>query len=453
VSEKLSWYFELIDRISGPAKKASGGLSAIEKSAHGATNSLSKLHDAVELLYEAPQILGAMWRAARDFGAEVIGHMRFKQDSLIALEAMQGTRSAAIDVFEGVEDFAYKTGQGVGVVMKTTKDLLSSGFDAETVNVLRLMLADLRVVDPGRAEGIATILGEIGRRGELVGRQMKTLSDLGVDQTLMWEELSKTLGLPIEKLKKGSIAAGSAVEAIVSVVAKKWDKGVLGTLAEKETRTLPALIDRVKMIPERILDTLAGYEGGAGGGFFEKVLGNLADAFDPTKETGKRVIASLEGLLKYVGDLFGVSTGGLFAELAGPNGARKFEEIFRSTVDWVKTTAIPAMEAFAASLRSIAGAVTTLANMVNWIGGGKGPAEIPSAEFERPTERVVKLARNTLADPNASRGSREWATRILDRVQVTVNISGNASKEDIHRGVRDGVSDAFEQLANQQGAY
>ena len=134
MAERLSWVFELLDKVSSPAKKMEDHLSKIEKHTESAAGGLHKLHDAVELLYEAPKLLGEIWDKASEFGSEIIGGIRFKQDSLIALEALRGTREEAIGLFEGVEDFAYKTGTKVQDVMRVTKDLVASGFNDEEID-------------------------------------------------------------------------------------------------------------------------------------------------------------------------------------------------------------------------------------------------------------------------------------------------------------------------------
>lgn len=440
----LAWVFELYDKVSRPAAGMAGKVGMAEKAmiasaaataklvqqldragpaaegaAQGHASFLSRLHDIVEIAYQAPRIIGALWDKAREFASHALGEMRFKQDSLLALEAMRGTRAAAIEIFQGVEDFAWKTGQGIQDVMRVTKDLLSSGVSPENVEALRLLLADMRVVDAGKAEQVATIIGEIGRRGEMTSRHMLALSNAGIDARLMWEGLARETGYSATALKKMeglSIRTGTALKVIYGVGAQKFSGGVVGSLAEREAKTLPVLLDRVREIPGKILDELTGFELGAGGGAAERILGNLLEAFDPSGPTGRRIIASVRGLVDYIGEALGLKgAGGLFAELAGPNGPKRIEAIFRSTIDWLKTTAIPAVQAFAASLGTIAEAVMKVARVVNLVSGGEAPW-LTQEELANPSKRTVEMARATLADPNASQASREFATKILHRV-------------------------------------
>lgn len=455
MASKLEWVFSLIDKVSGPGRKMETQLGAVEKATHSAAGGFHKLHDAVELAYEGGIMLAEGFEKLKEIGGEVIDHMRFKQDSLIALEALRGTREEAIGVFEGVEDFAYKTGQSVKDVMRVTKDLVASGFNDEEVDTFRLLLADLRIIDPAKAETVAAALGMIGRRGEMSTREMRMLSNAGVDLTLMYEKLAAMTGRSVEQLKAmGSIKikGGTAKGLIADVLLGKYSGGVAGSLVEKEMKTLPVALDRLKQIPERILDTLAGFEGGAGGGALERIAFNIAEAFDPEGEHGRRIIADLQGLVDSVAETLGLrSPNGLFAELAGPNGAMKVEQVFHRVVQWLRDDAVPAALAFGHAVGTIADAVIRTASAIDWIKGGNPLA------LQLPEEREV--ARRTLADPNSSEASREYATRLLrqqNNVSVSVNVQGNATKEDAERIAQtssEAVGAALEQHALEAGAY
>lgn len=483
---ELQWIFDLVDKVSKPAAGMADKVGMAEKAmiasaaataklvqqlehvgpaAHGAAEGhdsfLHKLHDIVEIAYEAPKIIGELWEKAKEFAHEALGEMRFKQDSVLALEAMRGTRHEAIEIFEGVEQFAWQTGQGVKEVMRTTKDLLSSGFDPEDVDALRLFLADMRVVDPGKADQVASIIGEIGRRGELTARQMIGLSNAGIDMKMMWQELSRQTGYSVAALKSMegmSVKAGTAVRAIFQVGTTKYSKGVVGSLAEKEAQTLPALIEKVRAIPERIMAELAGFDRGSGSGVLEHVLGNIADVFDPQSASGQRIVAGIRGLFDAIGQAIGIGSGpgGLFAELAGPNGAKKVEEIVTKLIGWFRD-GVPVMRDFASALKSIADSIITVGKVLNGSMGDRIYEMLHPGDVLNGPE-AVRLARNTLADPKASEASRGIAQRVLSRAGITVNVvvQGNASKADaehIGRTSAEALGNALEQHAIQEGGY
>jgi hypothetical protein len=447
---RLSWVFELIDKVSGPARQISDKVGDAEKKIHGLSGALEKLAHVTEIFYFGGEILAGFAEKLAALGRGIIDGMRFKQNALIALEAMMGTRDAAIQVFEGVEDFAWKTGQSVRNVMQTTKDLLASNFKPEEVESLRLMLADLKVVDPAKADAVAVAIGEIGRRGEMTERQMRMLSNAGVDESRMWEELSKRLGQPVAALKAIDglrVKAGTAVAAIFDVVVKKWDKGVVGTLAEKEAKTLPALIDKVRAIPERIFDALAGFEHGAGGGMFEKILTNVADAFDPTKPSGMRVIQSIRSLIDYVGSLFGITgPGGLFGELAGENGAARVEQIFQKLVNFMREDVIPTMKTVAETISAIANAIRVTGEFLSWF--NKGMPEYPGEDLT-PAGRAT-AARRQFAEGTSATFSPQARERLL-QATIQVDVKGDANRQEAHEGAYEGTVKALEMFGIQVG--
>jgi hypothetical protein len=435
--------------------------TALERSGHAATQAtgahggfINKLHDLIEIAYEVPQILGHIWDKAKEFGAEWIHTVGGKQRDLLGLEAMLGSRHAAIEVFEDVEHAAAKAGASVDTVMERTKNLLSAGFNIEEIRQIRKGVADLGVVmGPERAAALADQIADIGRNGLMTGRQLMALRHV-----LPMEDLRRQLGVTsdgMNKLLDGSkaIEAGKAVTAILKVIQDKFSGGVIGALAAKDAQTLPKVVARVKMLPELMMSALAGFDF-QGASVISNVLGKIADTLDPQSPSGQRILASVRGLVDYIGELLGLSgSGGLFAELAGPNGAAKIEEMFKNTIDWIKTDAIPAVREFARAVGIIAEAVVGTASAISVVTGHGG---IPASLSDLPAAEQIRLARGTLADPNASQVTKAYAKQVLQNLNVSVTVQGNASEKDAKRigeVTAEHVGNALEQHAIQQGAY
>lgn len=408
----LQWAFEILDKVSNPARGMDAALGGVEKQLKAVSEKLhqadmavaksrltkmkdplerqaaelriqraelahlagahreagehaggffEKLRHGLETVYFGKEVLSSMAEKAREFGGEIVKSVGFKQRSMIGLEAMLGDRDKAKEVFESVEHAALATGTAVETVMERTKDLLSAGFGVDEIATIRRGIGDLGVaMGPEKAAALAEQIADIGRNGMMTGRQLLMLKHV-----LPMEDLRKQLGVTsdgMNKLLDGSkaIEAGKAVTAILKVIRDRFSDGILGSIAKKDAETLPKLIDRVRMIPEIMASALAGFDGHGTAGI-EKVLSNIADAFNPEGETGQRILERARDLLERLGRAFGISggQGGLFAELAGPNGAAKVEEIFNRVANAVES-AIPKISSAASAVWKVVEAIAWL---------------------------------------------------------------------------------------------
>jgi hypothetical protein len=444
MSEKLSWVFELLDKISSPASAMDKALGGVEEKLHAIKDPLEKnvaalrieraelqhlslahkdagehaegfgerLRHGLETLYFGKEILHSFIEKVHEIGAEIVDSVGFKQRSMLGLTAMLGDKEKAREYFEDVEGFAGKMGLAVKDVMEQTKSLLSAGFDKGEIDVIRRGVADLSVVSAEKAAVLSEQIADIGRNGMMTSRQLLMLRHV-----LPMDELRKELGVTsdgMNKLLDGSkaIEAGKAISSILKVIRDRYSGGFLGSLAEQDAKTLPKLIDRVKMLPELIISAVAGFEG-KGTAPFEHILENISEAFNPEGPSGKRVVARIRDRFDTLGRALGVSGGkdGLFAELAGPHGAEKIEEIFNRVAESVKAT-IPIVVQAASALGEIAGAIIKIGAGISWL-KGETPGGMPSELGDIPEEQRRRMAQATLDDPGSSWLARSSARRAL----------------------------------------
>ena len=370
--KQLQWVFRIFDQASGPAKAMGNALDNLAKKFRGSGDHVRGFMDRLKDLFfikEAVGLVAELGRKLHELGAEILTGIAFKQNSVIALTALRGSRDAAIEVYDQVEDFAWKTGQTVASVMMVTKDLLSAGLDPGQARYMQQLIGDLNIIDPSKAQSMAGILADVNRMGELTGRQLHALRGL-IPLADLAKEVSGIVGfnVTLEDMEKRGVKAGTAIDALARVMLRLFSKGKAGSLMAEQAGTLPYLLKKVAGIPERVMDELAGFKRGAGGSVFEAILKNIADTFDPTGPSGERIISSLRGLMARIGAAFGVGdAGGLLAELAGPNGMKKVEEIFTSMVKKLEN-AIPTIQAVASGLWEIAKAMAWLVSKTGDVG-------------------------------------------------------------------------------------
>lgn len=461
MSEKLSWIFALEDRLSGPATKMEKALGGVEEKLHAAELELArskldrikdplernaaalrvqrmelqqlalahkeggehagsffeKLRHGLEIVYFGKEVLGSIVEKLHEVAGEIVGAVGFKQRSMLGLEALLGDRDKAIEVFEDVEHAALKTGTSVATVMERTKDLLTAGFGIDEIGTIRKGIADLGVVmGPEKAAALSEQIADIGRNGMMTSRQLMALRHV-----LPMEELRKELGITADgmnKLLDGSkaVEAGKAVSAILKTIRDRYSGGILGSLAEKDAKTLPKLIERVKMLPEIVMSAVAGF-GGQGTKPWETLLDNIATTFDPSGPSGTRIVERVRGLFDEVGRAFGITSGakgGLLAELTGPDGVKKIEEIFNHVADGIRS-AIPVIKEAAGLVWSVVELLAKAARTVAVLRGDD--SVMPEHLYELGEQNQRGMAERTLLDPNASPEAREYARRIVGQWQ------------------------------------
>lgn len=435
MSNVLSWVFELGDRLSSPATRMAKALDDVEDRLKAADIALAKsrldkikdplehtaaalriqrdeLHNVAEAHRNAGEHAGVFWERlrhgletvhfggeilhgvverVREFGAEIVENMRFKQANLLALEAMTGSRDAAIGIFETVESFAGKLGTSVRGTMDQTRDLLSYGYSPSQIGVLRPMLADLGVIGERQRGGVEEALRTVAIMGNLGPRANMVLRQAGVSLEVFNRELAAT--------------HGDTLLALMRALSQRYDpKGRgWGALTQDLSKTLPGAIDRVKQLPELMSEAFSGWDAGAGGGLFARALTNIADAFMPGSETSERIISRIRSLVDSVAKALGLGgeEGGFLAELAGPNGGKKIEDVFNHIADAVERT-VPKIVKVANAVGVVADAIVKIAALPVFGGDGLGPAG-----------NARDMARETLADPSSSVQARQKARQVL----------------------------------------
>jgi tape measure domain-containing protein len=417
--EKLSWMFELLDRMSGPADRIAKSLKRLDpglKTTAGRTSLFSRLIGGIGSTF-GPKAAGAVLRFAGSFvnladkvkvlkpvadvlgkvggvaakglavagtamiavgaaaaaavgglavagGKWIIESIAFKETTIASLEAILGTKQAAEDVFNKATKFAAKTPFSTSQVAAAFERLVAAGVEVKDLEKTMQSLGDFAGTDISKLEGAIGVIAQIKGKGKLQGEELMQLAERGLPMGKVLDELAKKMGKTNDEVQKllssGSINAEQGIGAIMSVI-----NTTFGGRMEKASNTLEGLWSTLKSVPEDILFNPAAAAS------IEKLVGPIKElikgftsALSPDTENGKRLIAMFDQISTAVASVLG----GLSAD-----GISK-------TISSILNVAEPLLTIFLAFGKSVlSGLGDVLAPVLKWMGElGKDPEMLKS---------------------------------------------------------------------------
>ncbi|MBK6694802.1 MAG: tape measure protein [Myxococcales bacterium] len=325
MADTLTFVLELLDRVSGPARKATASLDGLDRAMRplrnaqgqfmpGAAKGIKELNSgsgeflknvagglkSVALVAGAVAVGGAVLGAK--FAAESLA---FKENTLVGFEVMLGTKEAAADIYNKAVDFAAVTPFATKDVVGNIQKLLIAGFkQGEVFDVLNVV-GDVGVLKGQEGiESVVRALGQIKAKGKLSGEEMMQLAEAGVSQKLVYDSLGKTLGKTRNELDKlqqaGKITADQGVGAILEAITVGMSGGNAGSLQAKMAKTMTGLTSTLASRPFELV-TAANFKGGGGMKFLE----DLGNALNPKSDTGGRVVRIIETIGDAITRAFG----------------------------------------------------------------------------------------------------------------------------------------------------
>jgi len=390
--EKLSWMFELLDKMSGPADKIAKSLKKLDpalKTTGGQSSLFSRIIGGIGQTF-GPKASGAVLRfasAAFNLGGKlgilspafkalgsvgavagkglllagtamigiglaaatavgglaiaggryVASALVFKEDSLTAFEAILGSKSAADEVMAQATKFAAKTPFKTSEVVDMAKSLLTRGFKGNELDTLMKGVGDVgALLGAEKMDSVINALGKMRANGKMTGETLQMLADAGINSQLVFASLGKQLGKSKDEIEKlmaaGKITDAQGIKAAMDAIAKGLSGGELGGAMDKKSKTLSGLLSTLESVPEELVfsaNMSAAIEP------IKKFIELITTAMSPDSANGKRVIAMLEEVGKAVGEIFGEMNGG---DVAGTFAAilNVVEPLFKAFVAFGK---------------------------------------------------------------------------------------------------------------------
>jgi tape measure domain-containing protein len=250
--DKARFEVELVEKIRGPARRASAGMGKLVKDLEKMRRAaLSKTVETTKEMATLGVIAaGAIGAAAI---AMAVNFADFAQRSTMGLQQLAKHGASAGKLFDHVRNEAETLGLDVKDTTKEFIKFLALQFDPKQATDLIRMGADLKAFGT-TAEGVSRVfsqLGQIQAKGKLQGEELIVLAENGISTQLVYEQLAKTLGKTKEEILKmqqaGQLTSDIALPAIQEAVKTKLNITNLGDAGRKVTEnTLGGMMDRLK---------------------------------------------------------------------------------------------------------------------------------------------------------------------------------------------------------------
>jgi tape measure domain-containing protein len=329
--EKLSWYFELVDRFTPSSNRilasvnrltkgmGAGASGPISRAIGGIQSAFARLGAGVRsvagVLTSLPAILGgaALTGLAVIGGKFALDSLSFKENSLAAFRSMLGTQAAADRVFQQAVDFAAKTPFDTKEVVSSFQQLLTAGFKLEELDTVMSAIGDVgaaRGVE--KMESVQRAMGKIMAKGRLQGEELMMLSEAGVGQGAVFEALAKTLGKTTDEVQKlitaGKISSKVAIGGVLEAINQTIDGGRgLGKFMADQANTLTGVLST---LGSRASDLLFAANASSVMDPLKAAVVKFTDLLNPDSPTGKRIVAFIERIGNAFGRMFGGVAGG-----------------------------------------------------------------------------------------------------------------------------------------------
>jgi hypothetical protein len=334
-SRKLTWEFELLDRVSGPARKlrislegVDGALERVGQSSRRAekgTESFgTRLNAVLELGKKAFEVAEGVGHIGLSIAEAAVDAASFKEETVVALGTILGSADRAGKVLKSTIALAAHLPIETEAAINATTKLALAGYSQKELAPLTIAASDVKAFNPGRGEEAMELflrqIQEIKQVG-LGARHLRALSqETNVSEAGILEHLSKLYGGASEAtlkqaMSKGLIDKNAAVTAILQAVADK-EGGQLGTISKKLSTTVPGLLSTLR---SRKLELLMDLDESPAYGSFRGFLQNLTNALDPTSRFGRR---AKESIARTFGGVFSR----VFGDFSGPQGAERMEK-------------------------------------------------------------------------------------------------------------------------------
>jgi len=211
-------------------------------------------------------------------------------------------------------------------MMKSVLALRTAGLStAQALSVLQSGM-DLKTLTPdANIEALARAIGQIKGKGKLEAEELNQLAESGgLAKDAVYSALMAIKGLKVgdqasmDKLQKmmrdGKVSAEEAIPAIQKAIATMTGVERAGEYADKARNSVASLINGLKAAPEQFLLRMSVEDGP-----LRKLLLMLNELFDPTTESGKRMLASLNKI--------GAQIMGIFGKMGTPDNMKRIETL------------------------------------------------------------------------------------------------------------------------------
>jgi tape measure domain-containing protein len=494
----VRWVFEILDKMSRPAKSMSNSLDELDRKLKAAAGDTSKFEAMTRRTESATKRLGdgigwaglklSGWLYALKAAGSIVGGFvgglgrmglafaqagveaaGFKESAGVGLGVLLGGKGPADRVLRQAVKFAGVTPFETKSTIGWTRDLVAAGFKQdELFTVLQGAgdVAALRDFDPQVVDRIITVFRQIKGKGRLQAEELMQLAEVGLPIGKVYETIGKRVGMSALDLQSpknaGRISADTGIWGILETIRNNISGGKLGNVMEQMSGTMPGLLSTLQSRPFEFLMDLDKSEGFQS---FKKALKNLVDVLDPETPAGKRIKKNAE-------DLFNRIFGGIFKRFEDPKAMEDFVNNLIAGFDRL----IPRVERFAGALGIVLDKSLNIIERLNPPGeldiarGTLARGQMPSFGAADKARKLIegaggKLTRDQLdvwknahrefygpsVPPPAAKPDAKPSAMRIEKGAFQFNINGAQDPRAVGDEVRAALTSAWEQMAAEAG--
>lgn len=337
--ERLSWMMELIDRISGPANRASRALRGMGSNLGAGKQGLMGAGSAATFAGSSFLAMGAglggwtmlatkawdiasglasgIWNVASAIGEAAFKGFAFKESTLATMKALYGSADAADMMFKKAVELAKLTPFNVQDVAGAFAKVSAAGFKIEEVPVVVQGLADIASMSGRGADGMNMMvlaMSQVMGKGKLMSQELNQMTEAApgaVSAEKLFREIEKimgaTEGTARSMMENGLIPARVAMMGLMQV-SKNLSGGVIGQNSIEQSKTLGGIWSNLQDTISNMWLTMDLTKQP----WFtavKKFLAGMVDALDTSTRSGKVLQGVFENLFgKTVGAFIGNGT-------------------------------------------------------------------------------------------------------------------------------------------------
>lgn len=380
--DKLNWIFQLIDKMTGPARAISSSMRDVSSSMKGGSDSVAGLDGTLGKANSSVSMFGAnlggwltaakmakdvtlslaqtVGQAGYEFAAFGVNSLAFKENTLLAFQTILGTKQEAAAMWDRAVQFAKLTPFETTDVVKQFKQLLGSGFSREDVPTMFAALSDVGAAagGPDVVDRIVRQMAQMKGKGKVLYQDIGLIaSSLGEAGVMLWDSMAKGMGISqaelMKRMEKGEIEVGQAMTGIFDAIQGKF--GRAGTFSMANADTITGMLSTIKSAAADFFYTWDKGLDSKSIVNFKSVLGNLRTIFDTDTEAGQRLQQVIVGMFERIM--------GPLDQFTGDKGMSKLIELFET----VSNVVVIAWEGFMAFGRGLWDTIGPLVQLLGYV--------------------------------------------------------------------------------------
>ncbi len=275
MSDTLKWTFQMLDRMSGPAKTASRGMGELLQSTHAALASV--------------QILGQAAAGAGRLIAAGLAPAISREKSLGAFETLLGTAEKARDMYGQAVEFAAETPFETAQVVDSFQRLLTAKFAEDEVPIAMRIIGDAASMQEDSqmaVQAVTRALSQIRSKGRLQGEELMQLQEaVPLNTAALYERLGKIYGTNAQAARK-MIEAGQIDSQVASFAILGQLQEQFGGNMARSSKQVEGLISTLRSRPSEILSQMQDTQGYDA---LRDSLAGIAYEFDAATPAGQQL--------------------------------------------------------------------------------------------------------------------------------------------------------------------